>query len=262
VCRAYPPAWLYANGSSLRWVARHARALDALTPVLAEEVSSRLERRCAVVLPAMPLPVRNQTPNPSLELQDLSRRAATAVFTGSILPVYLDDVILAMRAVADVRARGHALTFVHAGAIHPRLDAGRLARSAGLGPDAARFLGYLPFASIPSLLAHATVLLQPGKPSDFNRLRLPAKLQAYLASGTPTITFAVGVGELLEDRLEVLKTYGEQPSELADRIVELLDDAELRATLSRSGPQAAARLFDPETNTEALLDHYRGALRQ
>jgi glycosyltransferase involved in cell wall biosynthesis len=101
------------------------------------------------------------------------------------------------------------------------------------------------------------VLLQPGAPTEFNRLRLPSKLQAYLASGTPTVTFAVGFGEQLEDRREALKTYTAEPGELADRIVEVLEDEQLRACLAVGGPAAARRLFDPGTNTDKLEAHYR-----
>lgn len=123
----------------------------------------------------------------------------------------------------------------------------------------APFLGYLPFGTTDTVMARATILLQRGRPNDFNRLRLPAKLQSYLASGRPTITFAVGLGELLEDRDEVLKTTG-QPGELADRIGELLEDADLHDRLSIGGPRAARGLFDEEANVAALVSHYRGAL--
>jgi glycosyltransferase involved in cell wall biosynthesis len=113
---------------------------------------------------------------------------------------------------------------------------------------------------VPALLRRADVLLQPGPPSDFNRLRLPSKMQAYLASGRPTVTFAVGFAELLEDREEVVKTHTGDPSELADRVEEVLDDGALRARLEHGGPAAAARLLDPARNTDALLAHYREAL--
>ena len=57
-----------------------------------------------------------------------------------------------------------------------------------------------------------------------------------------------------------LPIYTGGPAELADRIKELLLNPELRATLGRNGPEAAARLFDPHANTEALVDYYRAAL--
>jgi glycosyltransferase involved in cell wall biosynthesis len=110
------------------------------------------------------------------------------------------------------------------------------------------------------MLREASILLSPGIPNDYNRLRLPSKLQAYLASGTPTISFATGFGELLRDRTDVLLTRTADPSELAELMIELLDDGDLRATLQRGGPTAARRLFDPATNVAALIAYYRAAV--
>jgi glycosyltransferase involved in cell wall biosynthesis len=141
-----------------------------------------------------------------------------------------------------------------------RYDLEQMAAEAEMAPGSAISLGYFPFSQLPRVLSSASILVQPGRPIDFNRLRLPSKMQAYLASGTPTITFAAGFAELLEDRVEVLKTYGDEPEELADRIAELLEDSELRATLAAGGPRAARRLFDPVANVETLLAHYRRCL--
>lgn len=257
LARRRPGGWPFATRASLRW-AREAAGLDALTPELAREVEARLGRPCAVILPVTPeLPASDGAPQP--ELPDADGRPVL-LFTGTVWPQYLDDVELGLRATAEVRRRGADAVFWHAGRVHPRVDLAALARDAGLGPGALRMLGYLPFTAMPALLARATVLLQPGAPTDFNRLRLPAKLQPYLASGVPTITFAAGAGELLRDREEALLTTTASPGELADRIEELLRDPDLRAALAAGGPRAAARLFDEETNVGALLEHYRSVV--
>lgn len=251
---ADPSVWWHSTRRSRRYVARHAVALDALTPVLAGEVERRMGRECRVVLPVTPAIDGGARP------PRLPAGAPTLLITGTIWPVYLPDFMLGFRAVAELQRRGRLVHLVHAGRVLPRWDPQQLAAQAGVAPGSATFLGYLPYAAIPGLLREADVLLQPGPPSEFNRLRLPSKLQAYLESGTPTITFAVGFGDLLADRLEVLKTYTADPRELADRIEEALDDEELRAQLGAGGPRAAARLFDPVANTESLLAHYREGL--
>jgi len=253
-----PELWPHASSSTLRWLGRSARLLDALTPALAAEVALRSRRACAVLLPVTPQltgdAIAAPTLPPALDGKPI------ALFTGTLYPVYRSDVELGLRAVAEVQRRGHELVYAHAGRVHERIDPVQLARAAGLKDGTGLFLGLLPYAAIPPLLERASVLLQPGAPTEFNRLRLPAKIQAYLASGTPTITFAVGFGELLEDRREVLKTYTAEPGELAHRIVEVLEDAQLRATLAAGGRAAARRLFDPVANTEKLEEHYRAAL--
>jgi glycosyltransferase involved in cell wall biosynthesis len=254
---AYPPAWRFSTKASMRWVTDHAAGLDAVIPALAQHVSSQLGRDCAVVFPIV-----TETPPSCGELQlphELERRELV-VYTGAIYPAHVEDVRIGLQALAEVQRRGRPVGFVHCGPVLPRLDPVQLAREAGLAEGSAAFLGYISPGQVRELLRTASVLIQPGRPTEFNRLRLPAKLQAYLASGTPTVTFATGFGELLADRREVLKTHSADPSELADRVAELLEDPDLRAQLARHGPEAARRIFDPGRSTGDLLACYRRGL--
>ena len=252
-----PSVWWHSTWRSRRAVVRHAVGLDALTPALAAEVTARMGRECSVVLPVTP---RAAGPSEHSEPPDLGDGPPVVLITGTIWPVYLPDFDVGFRAIAELQRREIPVRLVHAGRILPRWTGDELATSCGMAPGSATFLGYLPYGAIPKLLQRADVLLQPGPPSEFNRLRLPSKLQAYLESGTPTVSFGIGFGELLEDRVEVLKTHTGDPSELADRLAELLGDPQLRATLAAGGPAAAARLFDPVANVDALLDVYRAGL--
>jgi len=254
---AWPRAWTLSTRSSLEWTRRHAAALDAVTPTLAEHVTERLGRECAVVFPMV---ADSSGPAAAPELPPHLERRDLVMLTGALYPAHEPDVRIGMQAVAQVRARGLDAVFVHCGAVAPSIDAAALARSCGLDDRSASFLGHLPAERARALLGRAAVLIQPGGPTEFNRLRLPAKLHPYLASGRPTVTFATGFGELLEDRKEVLKTHTGDPGELADRIAELLGDSGLRQTLAANGPLAAARFFDARRNTNALLVHYRRAL--
>jgi glycosyltransferase involved in cell wall biosynthesis len=252
-----PSLWWQATAWSLRWAQRNAHAFDALTPVLAGEVKRRLGRECAVVLPITPKRIGREDAGPLPPLPAID--GPVVALTGTILPVYLPDLRLGLDAIAEVQRRGQPVSFLHAGDTFG-FDPMLLADEAGLAPGTAHFLGYRPFREMPRILERADILIQPGPPSEFNRLRLPSKMQTYLESGTPTITFAVGFGELLEDGSEVLKTHTAEPAELADRIVALLSDPELAARIGGGGARAAARLFDPVANTEALVEHYRRSL--
>lgn len=254
---AWPRAWTLSTRGSLRWTRRHAAALDAVTPTLAEHVTQRLGRDCAVVFPMVG---GGSDPAPTPKLPRHLAEGEVVMLTGALYPDHVTDISIGMQAVAQVRTRGLDAVFVHCGAVAPSIDAPALARACGLDQRSACFLGHLPAERARALLSHAAVLIQPGGPTEFNRLRLPAKLHPYLDSGRPTVTFATGVGELLEDRKEVLKTYTGDPGELADRIAELLGDAALRQTLATNGPLAADRLFDARRNTDALLAYYRQAL--
>ena len=259
---AHPPLWPFATAGSLRWAARSARALDAVSPALAAHVTAMLARPCAALLPPLPgLATLGSSATRAMELPAQLEGRRLIAFTGAVFGAHVRDFRLGLEAVAALRAQGRAVAFVHAGEVAPRFDVHQLARTAGLPEDSAAFLGYLPGPQSHWLLQRAAVLIQPGYPDSFNRLRLPSKVQAYLASGTPTVTFAAGLGELLEDRVEVLKTYTSRASELADRIAEALDDEDLRRRLALGGPRAAQRLFDPSATTDALLAHYQAGLR-
>lgn len=257
----HPPQGCFVTPATLRWAAEHAAGHDALTPALAHAVRERLGVPCEVVLPATPLrtfdPAEDERP-PELP-QGLAGRRLAAI-TGTVHKASEPDLRIALEAIGRLQAAGHDIGFVHAGAALRRFDLERSAREAGLAEGTFAFLGYLPYRAIPPLLRRADFLLQPGHPTEFNRLRLPAKMQAYLASGTPTITFAVGFAELLEDGADVLKTYTGDPEELAARLASLADDTDLRQRIGAGGAVAARRLFDPERNTDVLLAHYEATL--
>jgi glycosyltransferase involved in cell wall biosynthesis len=183
---------------------------------------------------------------------------ATLFYAGAIAPMHIEDFGILLSALATLRDGGRKIVLSHAGRVLVDRDA--LLASAGLTADAVVFHGHVPQGALDALLKEADVLVQPGAPSEFNRLRLPSKLQAYLPSGTPTVTFAAGFGELLEDGSEVLKTHTADPQELADAVSRVLDDRSLAAVLAAGGPRAAQRLFDPVRNTDALEAHYRDHL--
>jgi glycosyltransferase involved in cell wall biosynthesis len=260
LCYAWPRQGVFVTGSSLRWVRRRASMCDALTPALAQSVEQEFGLPCAVVLPSQ-LTIHQAHPSP---LRDLaSARGATKIaYTGSVHTESIDDFRLALRATALLVDKGYDVGFVYAGVALPRFDLAAIAASEGLEPSRLRSLGYVPLASVREVLRAASVLVQPGRADRFNRLRLPSKVQAYLESGTPTVMFSVGLGELLRDGEEVVKLHGFSAVELAERIAELLDDPERAARIGRGGQYAASRLFDPRRNGSALLECYAKAIRQ
>jgi glycosyltransferase involved in cell wall biosynthesis len=257
--RAHAPLWPFATKDDFAWAKTEAVALDAVTPVLAEYVTATLERPCTPLLPPMPqaAPPPDEAP---LDLPDRLLSRPLVAYAGAVYGSHEADFRLGLEALAELHRRGEDVGFAHAGRVAPRFDLAEMAAECGVPREAVHVLGDLTPGPLNQLLRRADVLIQPGHPSSFNRLRLPTKLQVYLASGTPTVTFAVGAGELFEDRVELLKTYGASPSELADRIAEALHDEDLRRTLSAGGPRAVERLFDTERNTQRLLDHYAAAL--
>lgn len=256
---ALPASWPYATPSTLAWAAREAVAHDAISPRLADHVRERTGRECAAILPVSPK-YRGDAPAP--ELPASVTGSSLVAYTGAAHGGRVADIATCMRAVALCRKRGQDAAFVHAGGSAPGVSLAEMADRAGLSRERTAMLGHVPFTAIPALLRRCSVLVASGAPTDYNELGLPSKLQAYLASGRPVVTSAGGAGELLRDRAEVLKTHTADPSELADRIGEVLSDAELRETLAAGGVEASGRLFDPARNAKALIDHYRAGLER
>lgn len=250
-----PRHGLFVTPAALRRIARPDVAHDALTPALAARVSEALGVQCAALLPIVPaLPAR------AGRLPPLPEGRQLVALTGTVHPGSVGDLELSLQAVARLQREGRPVTLVHAGTALARYDLPRLAQQAGVEPGGAVFLGYLPLAQVPHLLARVAVALQPGRPNDFNRLRLPSKVESYLAAATPTVTYAVGFAELLADGEEVLKLQGYDAEELAGAIGRILDDPALAGRLAAGGRAAHDRLFDPRRNLDALVAHYRTRL--
>jgi len=173
---------------------------------------------------------------------------------------HIDDFHMLLRAFAGVAERHPDAHLVHTGRIAERYAPAELRALAGRGADRVHLLGFLEDpADLERLMADAAVLVQPGAPTDFNRLRLPAKVHDYLAAGRPTVTFAVGVGELLTDREDAVLTRTADPSELADAIRWLLDDPGRAEAVGAAGQRRARALFDPGRIAAETVRHYEAA---
>lgn len=261
IARLDPTYWNFSTRASLAWVTEHAVGHDALIPALASEVVDRIGRHCVVIPPAStPAAWGAAGHREGMTLRQRFPEHRTLLFTGDINFGTIEDVRLAIEATARVQRAGHDVALVHVGRNTANLDLHRAATASGMDTETIHEIGAMPFDELQPLLREADVLLQPGLSTRFNRLRLPSKLQGYLASGTPTITFAFGAGELLEDGVEALLTHSDSADELAEQIVIAVSDDVVGARLAEGGPAAARRLFDPSTNAELLVDHYRNVL--
>ena len=97
-------------------------------------------------------------------------------------------------------------------------------------------LGFLEASQIPSLLAAADILVQPGAAGAFNDYRFPCKIPEFLASGKPTALPATNVGLLLKDGEEALLLARGDREEIGRAIATLAGDADLRARVGEGRP--------------------------
>ena len=117
-------------------------------------------------------------------------------------------------------------------------------------------LGFVERAQLPRLLALADVLVQPGVPGAFNDYRLPSKLPEFLASGRPVILPATNIASDMKDGREAVFLRDGSASDITARCRELFADPVRAARIGADGRAFAARHFDLETNTCALLRVY------
>lgn len=253
-----PAIWPYKHPVWHRRMRRDAAAYDAIVPALAELMADRLCAPCRPILPAMPLSPGAAVPDRHLVKElGLPAGATVIAYTGSVFRPHFPDFELLLRAFDEIATRIPDAYLVHTGRIATRYSADDLARRCGAGRDRAHFLGYVDDgAAVEELLMEASVLAQPGAPSDFNRYRLPAKLQDYMLSGTPMVTFSVGFGELLRDGEDALLTRTAQPQELAEAILRILNDEDLGRALAQNAQRRARELFAPDAIAHELLAYY------
>lgn len=254
-----PPRWPFKHPLHYRAMFRRAAGFDAITPALAEAVSERYGVRCEGILPAI---AGDDPPARAAGLRSrlgLPADGPLILYTGSVYRAQYPDLDLLIRGFGILAARGRDAHLVHTGRIAPRYRTDELRERTG-APGNTHFLGFLEDpADLGALIAEADVLVQPGAPSEFNRLRLPAKVHDYLLAGRPTVTFRAGFGEMLEDRRDAVLTHTAQPQELADALDWVLADPDRAEALARRGRETARRLFDPAAIAAQTVDYYRRA---
>ncbi len=260
----FPRLWPYKHPLWYRLMLRRAAAFDAIAPELAREITRRYAVACTSILPAVPpfeAPFRAQGESGVRERLGLPTEARLLVFTGSVFRPHFDDFALLLRAFGIVADQEHDIHLVHTGRIAERYRPEELRALARDGSERVHLLGFLEDPDdVDRLLLEAAVLVQPGAPTDFNRLRLPAKVHDYLLTGRPVVTFAAGFGELLDDGREAVLTRSARPEELAGAVQSLLADQARAAEIGRRGQTRAETLFEPRQVAKEFEGYYIQAL--
>lgn len=156
-------------------------------------------------------------------------------YTGSVHTANAAEVRSLYAAVAALRGEGHRVVLVKTG-----WDGPEAAELPQLGAGT-RNLGHVPRSFIPSLLAAADALVQPGAPGDFDDYRFPAKLPDFLASGRPVILPRANIGLELRDGDDALLLERGTTEELRGAILRLQDDPGLAVAVGRRGREFALR---------------------
>jgi glycosyltransferase involved in cell wall biosynthesis len=192
-------------------------------------------------------------PDPELRRElGLPPAEKVIVFTGSNTFANEPEMRDLYVAVRTLNQRGIATRLVRTGFNRPQFQESLTADLKAHVLD----LGFIAKARLPRLLGIADVLVQPGKPGPFNDYRLPSKLPEFLASGRPVVLPPTNIALEMMDGEEALFLASGTPENIADCCELIFKDDELAATLGRKGAAFAARHFDLEKNTAALVTSY------
>ena len=270
VLKAFSPASA-RQGIRLGAHALHRAKLDHLShPLLARCLAgcadgvTLLSPELAGDLPSAGLSLRIVPPLDPVWFTATGERAQaagehTVVFSGGVHSAVAADFHALCRAVGLLVEKGRSVRLIRCGpaAMPPRLlqQGARLAKNF-------RDAGFLSREKLASLLAGATVLVQPGGPTLFNLRRFPAKLAPYLASGTPVVMPAcydwIGV-----NHGEHVITFNEGNAEDIARAIEtVLDAPDLSRAMGRRAAAFAREKFGPVNCCGPLDEFYRKVLER
>jgi glycosyltransferase involved in cell wall biosynthesis len=235
---------------------RLADAATVIVPRLKELVPATVPS--SVLAPGVdPAYLEAMKPDPELRRTlGIGDGERVIVFTGSNTFANEPEMLELYMAVRVLNERGVATRLVRTGFNRPEfLDA--------LTPDLTAHvldLGFIAKARLPSLLALADVLVQPGRPGPFNDYRLPSKLPEFLASGRPVVLPPTNVALEMSDGVEGLFLSSGTPEDIADCCQRVFGDPKLAGSLGRHGTAFAREHFDLAANTKALLGTYEALL--
>jgi len=242
----------YASRSLLmRWVTK--RALEVADMVLsnspallkdAQRISAGVIGKSMVVGNGVDMAEFVSSPQSEYAQQRYVLCVARLVFKKGI------DVLI--EAFKTVHQRFGDLALLIAGDGPERQEYAALVEESGLG-GVVELLGRVESGQIPSLLAGCELLVLPSRQESFGIVILEA-----MASRKAVIATRVGgVPELVRHMENGLLVDAESPQELAEAVVLLLQDNELRDSLAEAGYETVRSRFTWDKVVDKYLDAYR-----
>ncbi|EHJ48028.1 glycosyl transferase group 1 [Solidesulfovibrio carbinoliphilus subsp. oakridgensis] len=167
------------------------------------------------------------------------------------------DVLLDACALLSRRGFPFQLTLVGAGMPWPTAVIRRRLRVHGL--RARVFLpGFVSHDRMGELYAASDIFVMPSViHASGDRDGIPNVIMEALAHRLPVVATAVsGIPEVVEDGVTGRLVPQRNPEALADAIMDLAADRGRALALAAAGRDRVAAMFDPETNTRAILDFF------
>ncbi|HML54695.1 MAG TPA: glycosyltransferase family 4 protein [Solidesulfovibrio magneticus] len=167
------------------------------------------------------------------------------------------DVLIDACAILARRGFPFQLTLVGAGLPLPTALIRRRIRIHGL--RARVFLpGFVSHDRMSELYAATDIFIMPSvvHPSG-DRDGIPNVIMEALAHRIPVVaTDVCGIPEVVEDGVTGRLVAQRDPEAIADAVMALAGDRQAALTMAEEGKKRVAAMFDPETNTRAILDFF------
>lgn len=121
------------------------------------------------------------------------------------------------------------------------------------------FTGRAPDQTLFEVLSTADVCVNPDRVNPMNDKSTMNKIMEYMAVGKPIVQFEVAEGRVSAGEAS-LYAKANDPADLADKILGLLDDPERRARMGAFGRERVERELSWATQIEPLLSAYERVL--
>lgn len=171
-------------------------------------------------------------------------------------------MIYGLRAFAEALRQGRAARMTIAGSGERESELHRFVAEAGLERHVT-FTGVLAQDEVAALLRSADVLMAPSVVArDHDREGSPITIREASASEVPVLsTVHAGIPQLVEDGTTGFLVPERNVPALVDRLLTLLDDADLRRQMGRAGRAKMEREFDLFEQVAELERHYDAVRR-
>ena len=120
----------------------------------------------------------------------------------------------------------------------------------------ALFVGAVPFEKVETYLACCDILVSPHNPppADLEFFGSPIKIFEYMAMGKAIVASRIGqIAEVLEDGVDALLVPPGDAEALAEAILRLAEDPDLRAELGRAARRKVVERYTWQKNVERVL---------
>lgn len=168
-------------------------------------------------------------------------------------------VHLAIKAAGKVLAQRKDVQFVIVGGGDQLEQAKDLARREVLN-DSLFFTGEVPHQKVPDYIAAADVAIACFEDNEQSRCKSPLKVVEYLAAGKAIVASRLPEVKKMIDDAGILVAPN-SPDQIAEAVMALLDNDDLRAQLGASARSRAEQIYNWQQSAETLQRAYEKAFK-